>query len=42
VAKGKVSVTPLHFDLTDHEGLSSLARHDLERLLTPPTEQVEQ
>jgi 5'-nucleotidase len=41
VANGKISVTPLHFDLTDHEGLSSLARHDLQRLLSPPAEQVE-
>lgn len=42
VANRKISVTPLHFDLTDHEGLDSLARHDLERLLTPPAEQIEQ
>jgi len=42
VANGKISVTPLHFDLTDHEGLSSLARHDLERLLSPPAEQIGQ
>ena len=42
VAAGRIAVTPLHFDLTDHEGMSSLARHDLERLLAPAQRQVEQ
>jgi 5'-nucleotidase len=42
VAKGKIAVTPLHFDLTDHEGMSALQRHDLQRLLAPPARQVEQ
>src|ERR1700716_3715157 len=26
VAQGKIAVTPIHFDLTDHEGLTALAR----------------
>jgi 5'-nucleotidase len=42
VARGKIAVTPLHFDLTDHEGMSALQRHDLQRLLAPPARQVEQ
>jgi 5'-nucleotidase len=33
VAAGKIAVTPLHFDLTHHEGVQSLALHDLDRLL---------
>ncbi len=36
IAEGKIVVTPLHFDLTDHEGLASLARHDLGRFISPP------
>ena len=40
VAGGKIAVTPLHFDLTDHEGMTALERHDLTRLLTPPARQV--
>jgi 5'/3'-nucleotidase len=42
VAKGRIAVTPLHFDLTDHEGMTALQRHDLQRLLTPPAQQVQQ
>jgi 5'-nucleotidase len=37
VAQGKIAVTPLHFDLTDHEGLAALRRHDLGRLIAPAT-----
>ena len=33
VARGKIAVTPIHFDLTDHEGLSALQRYDLGRLI---------
>jgi 5'-nucleotidase len=33
VAAGKIAVTPLHFDLTHHDGVQALARHDLQRLL---------
>ncbi len=36
VAAGKIAVTPLHFDLTYHEGVEALARHDLNRLLPEP------
>ncbi len=33
VAAGKIAVTPLHFDLTDHNGVQALALHDLDRLV---------
>jgi 5'-nucleotidase len=36
VAAGRVAVTPLHFDLTHHESIASLAAHDLQRLLNEP------
>jgi 5'-nucleotidase len=36
VARGRIAVTPIHFDLTDHEGMTALAQHDLAKLLTPP------
>ena len=36
VAAGHIAVTPIHFDLTDREGLDVLARYDLARLLGPP------
>jgi 5'-nucleotidase len=36
VAAGKIAVTPLHFDLTHHDGVRSLALHDLDRLLPRP------
>jgi len=41
VAKGRIAVTPIHFDLTDHEGLSALQRYDLERLIEPAAREVE-
>jgi 5'-nucleotidase len=40
VAKGKIAVTPVHFDLTDHDGLSVLERYDLQRLVQPAAEEV--
>jgi 5'-nucleotidase len=40
VAHGKIAVTPLHFDLTAHEGLSALARYNLARLLEPAAEEL--
>jgi 5'-nucleotidase len=40
VAQGKIAVTPVHFDLTDREGLSALARYDLERLVAPAAEEL--
>ena len=33
IASRRVAVTPLHFDLTHHDGVAALAGHDLERLL---------
>ena len=36
IAEGKVAITPLHFDLTHHEGVQALIEHDLERLLGEP------
>jgi 5'-nucleotidase len=35
VAHGKIAVTPIHFDLTDHDGLAALQKHDLAKLLAP-------
>ncbi|MGA2925721.1 MAG: 5'/3'-nucleotidase SurE [Solirubrobacteraceae bacterium] len=42
VADGKIAVTPIHFDLTDRDGLATLARHDLGRLIAPAAREVEQ
>jgi 5'-nucleotidase len=42
VARGAIAVTPIHFDLTDHEGLSALQRHDLNRLIAPAAEHLEE
>jgi 5'-nucleotidase len=41
VAHGKLAVTPIHFDLTDREGLSALQRYDLARLIAPAASEVE-
>jgi 5'-nucleotidase len=41
VASGDISVTPLHFDLTDAAGMDALQRHDLGRLLAPAAKEVE-
>jgi 5'-nucleotidase len=35
VAAGRIAVTPIHFDLTDHASLEALRRFDLEELLAP-------
>jgi 5'-nucleotidase len=40
VAQGKIAVTPVHFDLTDRDGLSVLERYELERLVEPAAEEV--
>jgi 5'-nucleotidase len=40
IAQGKIAVTPIHFDLTDHEGLTALQRYDLARLIAPAAEEV--
>jgi 5'-nucleotidase len=41
VANGRIAVTPIHFDLTDREGLTALQRHDLARLIEPAASEVE-
>ena len=41
VAAGRIAVTPLHFDLTDVEGMDALRKFDLARLLAPAAEEVE-
>ncbi|HEX2016396.1 MAG TPA: 5'/3'-nucleotidase SurE [Solirubrobacteraceae bacterium] len=41
VAAGRIAVTPIHFDLTDVEGIDALARADLSRLLTPAAHEVD-
>ncbi|HZU61743.1 MAG TPA: 5'/3'-nucleotidase SurE [Solirubrobacteraceae bacterium] len=41
VAQGKIAVTPIHFDLTDREGLTALQRYDLERLIAPAAREME-
>jgi 5'-nucleotidase len=40
VAEGRIAVTPIHFDLTDREGLSALQQHDLARLVEPAEREV--
>jgi 5'-nucleotidase len=40
VAQGKIAVTPVHFDLTDRDGLSVLQRYDLERLVRPAADNL--
>ena len=41
IAHGKIAITPLHFDLTAHEGLSALQRYDLARLIAPAAQELE-
>ena len=40
VAAGKIAVTPVHFDLTDREGMSVLERYRLDRLVEPAASEV--
>jgi 5'-nucleotidase len=40
VHAGRIAVTPLHFDLTDVQGLDALARYDLARLVAPAAREV--
>jgi 5'-nucleotidase len=42
VAAGRIAVTPLHLDLTHHEGLGPLSQAELERLLAPAAREVEE
>ncbi|HEY3189108.1 MAG TPA: 5'/3'-nucleotidase SurE [Solirubrobacteraceae bacterium] len=41
VAQRSIAVTPLHFDLTDVEGMDALRRFDLARLLAPAAKDIE-
>ncbi|MBV8957002.1 MAG: hypothetical protein JO179_22885, partial [Solirubrobacterales bacterium] len=41
VAAGRIAVTPIHFDLTDHGGLDALQRYDLARLIGPAAAEVD-
>jgi 5'-nucleotidase len=41
VAHGRIAVTPIHFDLTDHAGLTALQRYDLARLIAPVASEIE-
>ena len=41
VARGRIAVTPIHFDLTDHDGLEALQRYDLARLIAPAAREIE-
>jgi 5'-nucleotidase len=40
VAAGRIAVTPIHFDLTDTDGLDALQRYDLARLIAPAADEV--
>jgi 5'-nucleotidase len=40
VARGKIAVTPVHFDLTDRAGLSVLESYRLDRLVEPAASEV--
>src|SRR5437588_599081 len=41
VANGNIAVTPIHFNLTDREGLTALQRYDLARLIEPAAREIE-
>jgi 5'-nucleotidase len=41
IAGGNIAVTPLHFDLTDQEGVERLGGFDFDRLLQPAASEVE-
>jgi 5'-nucleotidase len=41
VARGCIAVTPIHFDLTDRDGLTALQRYNLAKLLERPAEEIE-
>src|SRR3954452_3327719 len=42
VHAGHIAVTPVHFDLTDLEGMDALVRYDLQRLVRPAASEVEE
>lgn len=41
VARGRIAVTPIHFNLTDHSGIEALQRYDLAQLIEPAAREVE-
>jgi 5'-nucleotidase len=41
VASGHIAVTPVHLDLTHHDGIGPLSTADLQRLLAPAAQEVE-
>jgi 5'-nucleotidase len=41
VARGRIAVTPVHFDLTDRAGMDALAKYDLIRLIEPAAAEIE-
>lgn len=41
VAAGRIAVTPIHFDLTSHDGLQALRDYDLATLIAPAARDVE-
>jgi 5'-nucleotidase len=41
VAAGRVAVTPLHLDLTMHDGIGELSKAQLDRMLAPAAREVE-
>jgi 5'-nucleotidase len=41
VAAGRIAVTPIHFDLTDRDGIAALREHDLGRLLASAVREAE-
>ena len=41
VAAGRIAVTPIHFDLTSHDGIEPLRGFDLQKLIDPPVRDPE-
>lgn len=41
VAAGRIAVTPIHFDLTDVEGMDALSRYDLAAMIAPAARELE-
>jgi 5'-nucleotidase len=40
VAAGKIAVTPIHFDLTDHAGMDAVRRYNLAALISDAAEEI--
>lgn len=41
VANGRIAVTPIHFDLTSHDGIEPLRGYDLQQLIEPAVRDAE-